>query len=118
MKKQLKALSYSRCINPEEAGYGTSFITEVIKNNDPRAFSPEMQQAIQKEVKGLIDAGTFKIILRENVLRDATILPRRFVQVNKSTVDNELKYKARFVFGRHRDKLKHMMVHNSATLQL
>jgi len=35
----------------------------------------------------------------------------------KSTEDGEIKYKARFVIGGHRDKQKHLMVHNSATLQ-
>lgn len=68
-------------------------------------------------MKGLLDRGTFKIILREEVPADANILPGRFVLTMKSTEKGEVKYKPRFVIGGHRDKLKQMMVHHTATLQ-
>lgn len=76
-----------------------------------------MKAAIEKEVKGLMDAGTVKIIPREEIAPDANILPGRFVVSIKSTKDNEVNHKARFFIGGHRDKLKHMMVYNSISLQ-
>lgn len=38
-----------------------------------------MRAAIAKEVKGLMDASTFKIVLREEAPPDEIILPGRFV---------------------------------------
>lgn len=93
------------------------FLTEIVKNSNPRATSSEMVEAIEKEVTGLINAGTFLVILREGIPSDANILPGRFVLVIKSGKDGKIKYKARFVIGGHRDKLKDMMVHAASTLQ-
>ena len=76
-----------------------------------------MYTAVAKEIRGLFDRGTFKVILREEVPTDANVLPGRFILAIKSTEDGEINYKARFVIGGHRDKMKHLMVHNSATLQ-
>lgn len=45
------------------------------------------------------------------------VLPGCFVLVIKATEDGQEKYKARYVVGGHRDKLKKMMVHSSQTLQ-
>lgn len=76
-----------------------------------------MSEAIKKEVRGIFDRGTFKIILPEDVPTDGNGLPGRLVLAIKSTEDGEVKYKARFVIGGHRDKKKNLMVHNSATQQ-
>ena len=35
----------------------------------------------------------------------------------KSLLDGEMKYKARYVIGGHRDKMKDWMVHSTTTLQ-
>ena len=94
-----------------------SYPTEVIHPSDSRARTPEMAQAIEKEVRGLFNRGTFEIIGKEDVPTDANILPGRFVLAIKSTEDGSIKYKAIFVMGGHRDKHKHLMVHNSCTLQ-
>ena len=51
-----------------------------------------MKAAVEKEVDGLLKAGTFKVILREDVKPDASILPGRFVLSIKSTKDDETKY--------------------------
>ncbi|CAN8072966.1 unnamed protein product [Agarophyton chilense] len=64
-----------------------------------------------------LDRGTFKVILKEDVPIDGNILPGRFVLAIKSTDDGRIKYKTRFVIGGHRDKLKHMMIHSTTTLQ-
>jgi len=92
-------------------------LTEVISGSDPRANSPEMTAAKRKEIKGLLDRGTFKVVLREEIDPDANVLPGRFVMSIKSSEDGEVKWKARYVIGGHRDRLKHLMVHTTQTLQ-
>eukprot|EP00171_Calliarthron_tuberculosum_P004009 IDg4009t1 len=93
------------------------FLTEIIQSSDPRAQSSEMSAAVRTEVQGLLRRGTFKVILREDVPPDANVLPDRFVLAIKSTEDGKVKFKARYVIGGHRDKLKDMMVHSTTTLQ-
>lgn len=76
-----------------------------------------MTDAKCKEIRGLLQRGNFKVILREEVSPDANILPGRFSLAIKSTKDDQIKFKARHVFGSHRYKLKHMILHNTSTLQ-
>ena len=76
-----------------------------------------MNEARRKEIKTLLERGTFKEILREEIPPDGNILPGRFVLAIKSTEDGKVKYKARYVMGGHRDRLNHMMVHTASTLQ-
>lgn len=73
--------------------------------------------AKKKEIKGLLERGTFKVILREDVNSDANVLPGHFVLAIKSTKDGEVKFKARYVIGGHRDRFKQLMVHSATTLQ-
>ena len=63
------------------------YATEVINRGDPRAMDPKMTEAVKKEVKGLFERGTFKVILREEVPADANVLPGRFPLAIKSTED-------------------------------
>ena len=92
-------------------------LTEILQSDDPRKSSAEMSEAKRREIKGLLDPGTFKIILREDIPPDGNVLPGRFVLAVKSTEDGEVKFKARYVIGGQRDKLKGFMVHTSQTLQ-
>jgi hypothetical protein len=41
------------------------FITEIIKQGDPRAM--KFEEAKRKEIQGLIDRGTWKLVLKEDV---------------------------------------------------
>lgn len=93
------------------------FLTEVLDPTDPRTSSIQMTTAKRAEIRGLLERGTFRIILREEVPPDANVLPGRFVLAIKSTEDGETKFKARYVIGGHRDRMKAMMVHSAATLQ-
>lgn len=111
-------LTYFREPDTDIDGSTHSYPTEVLLKSDPGSKSKEMSEAIKKEVRGLFERGTFKVILREEVPMDGNVLPGRFVLSIKTTEDGEVKYKARFVIGGHRDKQKHLMVHKSATLQL
>ena len=92
-------------------------LTEVLKPNDPRASSFRMMKAKGEEIKGLLDRGTFKVVLREEILPNGNVLPGRFVLSIKSTEFGDEKSKARYVIGGHRDRHKEFMVHTSQTLQ-
>lgn len=76
-----------------------------------------MTLAIRTEIANLLNRGTFKVLLKDEVPNDANILPERFVLALKSTMDGKIKHNARFVIGGHHDKLKHLMVHSIHTLQ-
>lgn len=76
-----------------------------------------MNDAKKREASDLLERGTFNVILREDVPKYGKVLPERFFLAVQSAVDGEHKYKARFVIGRHPEKLKDMMVHSTSTLQ-
>ena len=61
--------------------------------------------------------GTFKVILREELPDGANALTARFVLAIKSNADGQVKYKARYVIGGHRDRLKQYLVHGAQALQ-
>ena len=92
-------------------------LTEIITRGDPRAYSPEMNAAKKAEIKNLLERGTFKVILKEELPPDGNVLPGRFVLAIKSTDDGKINYKARYVIGGHRDKYKAFMVHSTSTMQ-
>ena len=69
-------------------------LTEILQGDDPRASSTEMSEAKRKEIKGLLDRGTFRIILGEDIPPDGNVLPGRFVLAVKSTEDGQVKFKA------------------------
>lgn len=93
------------------------FMAEVLSPNDPRAHTTEMSEAKRSEIRILLSRGTFKVILKEDIQRNGNVLLGRVVLALKSTIDGNVKHKARFVIGGHRDKLKELMVHSSRTLQ-
>ena len=93
------------------------FLTEVLDPDEYRAIGKEMTDAKKQEIRNLLERGTFKVILKEEIPSDANVVPGRFVLTIKSSLDKKVKYKARYVIGGHRDKLKDMMVHSSTTLQ-
>ena len=92
-------------------------MVEVINKNDPRAYSPEMKSAINSEAQGLLRRGTFKIIILTELTDGANTLTARFVLESKSNADGDIQYKARYVIGGHRDRLKHFLVHEAQILQ-
>ena len=93
------------------------FLTEILTPGDPRCSSKEITSAKKAEISNLHKRGTFKAILREESPDNANVLPGSFVSTIKSTEDGQEKFKARYVIGGHRDKLKQFMVHSSQTLQ-
>lgn len=104
------ALSYFATAEEDDCAV---HLTEIISIKDPRARSREMTQAKKDEIRGLLDRGTFSVLLREEIPQDANVLPGRF----KSAEDGKIKFKARYVSGGHRDRIKDLIVHSGATLQ-
>ena len=97
-------------------GY-TVNITEIIEAKDPRARDPRMQDAKLKEIQGLIQRGTFKVILRREIPNGANILRGRYIlSIKDFGTDREI-WKARYVIQGHRDIEKDIMVRTSTNIQ-
>jgi hypothetical protein len=45
-----------------------------VENEGPRANGPDFSAAKQKELLGLLDRGTFKVALREEIPRNAPVM--------------------------------------------
>ena len=74
-------------------------MTEVVDNDDPRANSNEIRNAINDEVQDLLRRGTFNVILKEELPDGTNALSTVFVLDVKCKADGQLKYKARYVIG-------------------
>lgn len=55
-----------------------------------RATSKEMREAKHQEIKNFLDRGTFKVVLRGKIPKDANVLPRTLVLALKYTEDGEI----------------------------
>jgi hypothetical protein len=89
------------------------FIAEIIKQGDPRAM--KFEEAKRKEIQGLIDRGTWKVVLKEDVADNANVLGGRFVLAIKDEGTEKEVWKDRFVVHGYRDHLKPSLVHDTAT---
>jgi hypothetical protein len=90
-------------------------ITEIIDPADPRAQL--FGAAKKEELLGLIEKGTFEVVTMPEIDKKLNILPSRFVLTIKKRPDGSERFKARFVIGGHRDRLRGQLVHVSSTLQ-
>jgi hypothetical protein len=88
--------------------------TEVLSHNDPRAR--QFDNAKREEILGLIQRGTFKLVLRSEQA-NPNVLPARFVLAIKNGGTDQEILKARFVLGGHKDRDKMNLVHNATTLK-
>jgi Reverse transcriptase (RNA-dependent DNA polymerase) len=74
-----------------------------------------MYSAKWEEILNLFKRGTFKLVtLPEN--QNENVVPSRFVLALKHSPAGEIKYKARFTVGGHKDRLKHSIVYTASTL--
>ena len=64
-----------------------------------------------------MDRGTWKVILKQNVPKDANKLSGRYFLAIKNVETEKPVFKARFVVQGHRDKDKNIIVHNSTNLR-
>jgi hypothetical protein len=88
-----------------------------VENKDPRANGPDFSAAKQKELLGLLERGTFKVVLREEIPKNAPVMKGRFVLVIKNRDTDQEVYKARYVVQGFLDLLKQCAVHNSPNLR-
>lgn len=90
--------------------------TEIIPTGDDRESL--FHDAKKNEILGLIERGTFRITLTEEIDKSEkpNILPSRFVLAIKHTDGGDI-FKARFVIGGHRDREKSSLVHHSYNLK-
>ena len=88
-------------------------LTEEIKSSDPRVEL--FANANSKELKGLTEKRTWKVIKKDDIPSYANILNGRFVLTITNAGSNDEFYKARFVVQGYRDKLKTSLVHDSTS---
>ena len=86
-------------------------------NSSWRSKESLFDDAKRQEILGLIERGTFRITLTEEITDEPpNILPCRFVLAIKHNDGTEI-FKARFVIGGHKDREKAAMVHQSYNLK-
>lgn len=79
-----------------------------------------MRTAIQEEIRGISERGTFEIVCREELKgrkKKPNIMGGRFVLAIKNIGNSKEDCKARFVVQGHTDVEKALLVHNSTTMQ-
>ena len=75
-----------------------------------------MKKAIAAEIRDLMSRGTFKVVMRAEISPNANVLTARLVLEIKHKNTARVRFKARYVIGGHRDRLKAFLVHGSQTL--
>lgn len=93
----------------------TNFYTEVITPSDPR--SCQFEEAKKKELEGLLQRDTLKLVLRSELEHNPNIVLSRVVLAIKHKDTGAEVRKARFVLAGHRDKGKRKVVHSATTLK-
>jgi Reverse transcriptase (RNA-dependent DNA polymerase) len=86
---------------------------EVIRPSDPRASL--FDAAKQKEIQGLIERGTWKEVLKDEMPENPNIMGGRFVLTIKDPCTSKEIYKARYVVQGFRNKKKTSPVHDAST---
>ena len=59
-------------------------LTEIIKSNDTTSKDLSMSKAVQEELRDLWSKGFFKIILKEEITNELSVLTDRYVVAVKS----------------------------------
>jgi hypothetical protein len=88
-------------------------LSEVIGPSDPRAAL--FDAAKQKEIQRLIERGTWKVVLKDEMPENPNIMCGRFVLTIKDSGTSKEICKARYVGQGFRDKKKTSLVHNPST---
>ena len=78
---------------PCPATYGVH-LTEVIKSEDPRNKDPRFDEVKRKEINGLIERGTWKIVAKDEVPENANVMGGRFVLAIKDEGTDKEVWKA------------------------
>jgi hypothetical protein len=89
-----KASGMRRAVYTQNQADVPVFVSEAVENKDPRAKGPDFSAAKQKELLGLLERGTFKDMLREEIPKNAPVMKGRFVLVIKNRDTDQEVYKA------------------------
>ena len=108
------SVSISIATHESPATIATVFHTEIILPTDHRC--KRLDTANCQEIMGLIDKGTFRIILREDAEQNPNIILSRYVLSIKHR-DGTEKRKGRCVLGGHQDRMRNSLAQNSTTLR-
>jgi len=92
-------------------------LSEVLKSDDPRAASPDMEAACQSEADGLVSEGAFRQRLRTSVPPNAKALGDRMVKLIKKASTADASANARFVAQVKTDQAKAFVVDNRYALR-
>jgi hypothetical protein len=88
-------------------------LSEMIGPSDPRAVL--FDAAKQKEIQGLIERGTWKVILKVEMSENPNIMGGRLEVTIKDSGTSKKRYKARYVVQGFRDKKNTSLVHDAST---
>lgn len=114
--RERRAATRQRHHHPGDFEAGVQ-VTEVLQPTDPRSSSPAAQAAVEKELRGLIERGTFRVVLRQEMTKGKKPLTGKMVLAIKALGEPEEKYKGRFVVRGFGDPAKQNMLHNSPNLR-
>lgn len=92
-------------------------LTEVTAATNLRAQWCDTCEARTTKVKIPLEHGNLMIISREDVPLDGNVLPSQFLLIISFIGDGQIKHKARYVVGGHRDRLKNMTLLSTTVLQ-
>ena len=92
-------------------------ITEVLHPRDPRNHTSEALKSKRKEIESLVQRGTWKVVIKEEVPSDANVISGRFVMAIKDVETDRPYFKARFVAQGHKDRDKPSLLHNTTTVR-
>lgn len=79
--------------------------------NDARTDSKEFELAKAKEIVGILDKGTFRVVLRQDLEDDSNSFGRRFVLTIKHKGSDKELFKAHFVVQGHLDREDEFLVY-------
>jgi Reverse transcriptase (RNA-dependent DNA polymerase) len=87
-------------------------LSEVIEPSDPRAAL--FDAAKQEEIQGLIECGTWKVVLKDEMPENPNIMGGPLVLTIKDSGTSKEIHKARYVVQGFRDKNKTSLVHDAS----
>ena len=107
--------SYDEVLSEQEPYRPRVLYSKPVEHGDPHEHL--FDEAKRKELLKLVERGTFKLVLVEEPGDKPNIVRYRYVMSIKHSEGGEVKYKARYVLGGHRDRDKHKIVHNTVNIK-
>lgn len=100
---------------PHQKSSPLTLLTKIIQSRNPQSCL--FEQAKRDELEGLINEGTFKLVLRTKTGPNLNIISFQFVLANKQKDGSPVIYKTRYVVGRYEDRDTAQIVHDATTIK-